>query len=183
MAEGIVTHIDRARVDVDRAVAQHAAYVAALAGAGWTIHEVAPAEELPDSAFVEDTVIVCENLAVLTRPGASERRAEVAGSEQAARELGLEIARIEAPGRLDGGDVIVDLQRVSFVDSTGLAVLLNALRRLTRARRRMGIVIGNSAVRRAFEVTRLHWTFDVFDDVQSALDGAAETVTGLAGQQ
>ena len=72
--------------------------------------------------------------------------------------------------RAGGGDVIVDLQRVSFVDSTGLAVLLNALRRLTRARRRMGIVIGNSAVRRAFEVTRLHWTFDVFDDVQSALE-------------
>jgi anti-sigma B factor antagonist len=72
--------------------------------------------------------------------------------------------------RTGGGDVVVDLQRVSFVDSTGLAVLLNALRRLTRARRRMSIVIGNSAVRRAFEVTRLHWTFDVFDDVESALE-------------
>ncbi len=71
--------------------------------------------------------------------------------------------------RTGTGDVVVDLQRVSFVDSTGLAVLLNALRRLTRARRRMGVVIGNSAVRRAFEVTRLHWTFDVFDDVDSAL--------------
>jgi anti-sigma B factor antagonist len=67
------------------------------------------------------------------------------------------------------GDVVVDLSRVSFVDSTGLAVLLNALRRLTRARRRMGLVIGTGAVLRAFEVTRLHWTFEVFDDVESAL--------------
>ena len=106
MAEGIVTHIDRASVDMDRAVAQHAAYVAALAGAGWTIHEVAPAEELPDSAFVEDAVVVCDELAVLTRPGAPERRPEVAGAEQAARELGLEIAWIDAPGSLDGGDVL-----------------------------------------------------------------------------
>ena len=67
------------------------------------------------------------------------------------------------------GDVVVDLQRVSFVDSTGLAVLLNALRRLTRARRRLGVVIGDGAVKRAFDVTRLHWTFDVFADVDNAL--------------
>jgi dimethylargininase len=106
MAEGIVTHVDRATVDLDRAGAQHAAYVSALAGAGWTIHEVPPAAELPDSAFVEDTVVVCDDLAVLTRPGAPERRPEVAGTEQAAHELGLEIARIEEPGRLDGGDVL-----------------------------------------------------------------------------
>ena len=71
--------------------------------------------------------------------------------------------------RLKHGDVVVDLRRVSFVDSTGLAVLLNALRRLTRARRRMAVVIGDGAVQRAFEVTRLHWTFDVFDDLESAL--------------
>ena len=71
--------------------------------------------------------------------------------------------------RLTAGDIVVDLQRVSFVDSTGLAVLLNALRRLTRARRRLGVVIGSGAVKRAFEVTRLHWTFDVFDDVEAAL--------------
>ena len=71
--------------------------------------------------------------------------------------------------RLKPGDVVVDLSRVSFVDSTGLAVLLNALRRLTRARRRMAVVIGAGAVRRAFDITRLHWTFDVFDDVDEAL--------------
>ena len=71
--------------------------------------------------------------------------------------------------RLKHGDVVVDLRRVSFVDSTGLAVLLNALRRLTRARRKMGVVIGDGAVQRAFEVTRLHWTFDVFDEVDDAL--------------
>ena len=46
------------------------------------------------------------DLAVLTRPGAAERRAEVAGTEAAIRALGLEVARIEAPGTLDGGDVL-----------------------------------------------------------------------------
>jgi dimethylargininase len=106
MADGIVTHIDRTPVDVDRAFEQHAGYVRALAAAGWTIHEVEPADELPDSAFIEDTVVICDGLAVLTRPGAPAREAEVAGTEAAVRRLGLEITRIEAPGTLDGGDVL-----------------------------------------------------------------------------
>jgi dimethylargininase len=106
IAEGIVTYGERQPVDAALAAKQHDAYVAALAGAGWEIREVPPADELPDSAFVEDTVVVCGGLAVLTRPGAEERRAEVEGTEAAVRELGLEVARIEAPGTLDGGDVL-----------------------------------------------------------------------------
>jgi dimethylargininase len=106
MADGIVTHIDRTPVDPERAVAQHAAYVDALAAAGWAIREVEPADDLPDSAFIEDAVVVCDGVAVLTRPGAPERQGEVAGAEAAVRALGLEVARIEAPGTLDGGDVL-----------------------------------------------------------------------------
>ena len=106
MADGIVTYGEREPADAARAAEQHDAYVAALAGAGWQISEVAPADELPDSAFVEDTVVVCGDLAVLARPGAVERRAEVAGTEEAVRALGLEVARIEEPGTLDGGDVL-----------------------------------------------------------------------------
>jgi len=106
MDEGLVTHIDRRQVDAARAAEQHAAYVAALRDAGWTIREVPPADDLPDSAFVEDTVVVCGDLAVLTRPGAPEREAEVAGTEEALEDLALEVARMEAPGTLDGGDVL-----------------------------------------------------------------------------
>ena len=106
MAEGIVTYAERIPADPALAAKQHDAYVAALAGAGWAIREVPPADELPDSAFVEDTVVVCGELAVLTRPGAPERRAEVAGTDEAVRTLGLEVARIEEPGTLDGGDVL-----------------------------------------------------------------------------
>jgi dimethylargininase len=106
MADGIVTYGEREPADAARAAEQHDAYVAALACAGWQIREVAPADELPDSAFVEDTVVVCGDLAVLARPGAVERQAEVAGTEEAVRTLGLEVARIEEPGTLDGGDVL-----------------------------------------------------------------------------
>ena len=106
MEEGITTHIDRVPASAARAARQHEAYVDAIAAAGWTIREVAPADDLPDSAFVEDTVAVFGDLAVLARPGAVERRAEVAGAEEAARSLGLEVARIQEPGTLDGGDVL-----------------------------------------------------------------------------
>ncbi len=106
MGDGLVTHIERTPVDPQRAAEQHAGYVAALAGAGWAVREVEPADELPDSAFVEDTVVVLDDLAVLARPGAPERLAEVAGTEAALDGLGLEVARIEAPGTLDGGDVL-----------------------------------------------------------------------------
>jgi dimethylargininase len=101
-----VTYGEREHVDAALAARQHDAYVGALVAAGWRVHEVEPADDLPDSAFVEDTVVVCGDLAVLARPGAPERRAEVDGTEDAVRALGLEVRRIEEPGTLDGGDVL-----------------------------------------------------------------------------
>src|SRR6266480_4372480 len=106
LAEGIVTHISRTPVDVELARSQHAAYGDALAASGWAIRPAPAADDCPDSVFVEDTVVVCGDLAVLTRPGAAVRRPEVDGVAQTVRSLGLRTARIEAPGTLDGGDVL-----------------------------------------------------------------------------
>jgi dimethylargininase len=106
MQDGITTHIDRVPADSGLAARQHAAYVDAVMRAGWAVREVDPADDLPDSAFVEDTVVVIDDLAVVTRPGAAERRPEVAAAEAAVRSLGLEVARIEEAGTLDGGDVL-----------------------------------------------------------------------------
>jgi dimethylargininase len=106
LADGIVTHISRTPVDVALARAQHEAYAGALAASGWTVRQAPAADDCPDSVFVEDVVVVCEDLAVLTRPGAPARRAEVAGAAEAVGSLGLRMARIEAPGTLDGGDVL-----------------------------------------------------------------------------
>ena len=74
LAEGIVTHISRTPVDMALARAQHAAYAEALAASGWMIRQVPAAEDCPDSVFVEDAVVVCEDLAVLARSGAPARR-------------------------------------------------------------------------------------------------------------
>ena len=106
LAQGIVTHIPRVPVDPVLAARQYTIYQEAVASAGWRVHEVEKAPDLPDSVFVEDPVVVCENLAVLTRSGADVRRGEVDGVEASVRLLGLDVARIEAPGTLDGGDVL-----------------------------------------------------------------------------
>ncbi len=92
LAEGILTHIGRSPVDVGVARAQHVAYAGALAASGWMIREVPAADDCPDSVFIEDTVVICADLAVLTRPGAPARRAEVAGVAEAVRSLGLRTA-------------------------------------------------------------------------------------------
>ncbi|TDB96526.1 dimethylargininase [Actinomadura sp. 7K534] len=106
LAEGIVTHAARRPVDVALAARQHEAYVAALRSAGRRVRAVAPADDHPDAVFVEDALVVCGDVAVLGRSGEERRRGELAGAELAARELGLRIERIEAPGTLDGGDVL-----------------------------------------------------------------------------
>ncbi len=106
LAEGLVTHIDRTPVDADLALRQWDGYVAALEAEGWETLEVPPADDCPDAAFVEDTVLVYGDLAVIARPGADERKPETTGTEQTLTDLGYRIARIEEPGTLDGGDVL-----------------------------------------------------------------------------
>jgi dimethylargininase len=106
LADGITTHIYRVPVDVDLARRQWQAYVAAMSDAGWDIHEVAPADDCPDSVFVEDSVVMFGALAVLTNPGAPSRRGEIAGTAQVLERLGYDCVAITDPGTLDGGDVL-----------------------------------------------------------------------------
>ncbi len=107
LADGLVTHIERSDdVDAELAQRQWDGYVAALHDEGWTTHEVSPAPDSPDSVFVEDTVVVYGDLAIVCRPGADERWPEVPAAEDAVRAQGYRVVRIEAPGTLDGGDVL-----------------------------------------------------------------------------
>lgn len=93
-------------MDPALAVRQWEGYVGALAAAGWSTVEVPPADDCPDGVFVEDTMVVYRDLAVIARAGAVERRPEAAAAEQTVAAQGYRIARITAPGTLDGGDVL-----------------------------------------------------------------------------
>ncbi|GAB6987354.1 dimethylargininase [Nocardioides pyridinolyticus] len=126
LADGLVTHIDRTPVDLDLALRQWEGYVAALHAEGWETVEVAPADDCPDAVFVEDTVVMYGDLAVLTRPGADERKPETAATEATLRELGYRVARIEAPGTLDGGDVLKHVTAEGATVWVGLGGRTNA---------------------------------------------------------
>ncbi|MPY58718.1 dimethylargininase [Streptomyces spongiae] len=106
LAEGLVTHLEREKVDVDLAVEQWEAYTEALRAHDWETVEVEPADDCPDSVFVEDTVVMFRNVALIGRSGAESRRGETLGVEEAVAGLGCSVNWIWAPGTLDGGDVL-----------------------------------------------------------------------------
>ena len=73
-----LTHLQRTAIDVALAREQHHGYEQALRELGCRIETLPEEPELPDSVFVEDTAIVLDEVAVITRPGAPSRRAETA---------------------------------------------------------------------------------------------------------
>ena len=91
--------------DLDRAVAQHAAYADLLRSLGLDVLELPPDPALPDCCFVEDVAIVLDEVALLAMPTPPSRRGEIAAVEEAvARFRPLE--RTPLPATLEGGDVL-----------------------------------------------------------------------------
>ncbi|MBA8884223.1 dimethylarginine dimethylaminohydrolase family protein [Dokdonella fugitiva] len=100
-----LSFVERAPIDLDRAIEQHRAYRAALATLGCEVHDLPAQPQCPDAVFVEDVAVVVDEVAVMTRPGAESRRGEGATvAPLLARWRTLRA--IEAPGTLDGGDVL-----------------------------------------------------------------------------
>lgn len=88
-----------------RALEQHEAYCAALTRCGLKLTRLEADERYPDSTFVEDTAVVTEHCAILTRPGAPSRVGEVAGVKAVLARLYSELPSLHEPGTLDGGDI------------------------------------------------------------------------------
>jgi dimethylargininase len=130
-----LTHVERSPIDVERARAQHDAYEWALVELGCTVRRLDTTDEMPDSVFIEDTAVVFREAAVIARPGAESRRAEVAGVSAALQRFGMPRGEIVDPGTLDGGDVLVVGRRVfvgesARTNSEGIRQLKQLLRRL-----------------------------------------------------
>ena len=93
-------------IDLELARAQHAAYVAAIRASGLEVVEIPAAEALPDAVFVEDPIVVLGVRALVTRPGAPSREAEVASVAEAVGNWCQELRLAPFSARLDGGDVL-----------------------------------------------------------------------------
>src|SRR4029078_1144458 len=78
-------------------------------------------------------------------------------------------------------DLVLDFSRVEFIDSTGLSVLLNGLRRLTRRQGALSLVCTHPTLMRLFELTRLDSTFDIVGTREEALAHVAAAATNSSG--
>ena len=85
---------------------------------------------------------------------------------------------------VEGGarQVIVDLGRVEFLDSTGLGVLVGALKRLRVVGGELLLVCAQERLLKIFRITGLDRVFALFDSVESASGGdEARDPVGTAG--
>ena len=111
----------------------------------------APNFELSEELLDDRTVVLCVQgeIHATTAPEFSERLNDAIASGKTG--------------------VILDLTGVEFIDSTGLSVLLNGLRRVTRVRGTMLIACANPTVLRLFEITKLDSTFEIFPSCEEAV--------------
>lgn len=114
--------------DLQKMLADHAHYVATLKSTGAEVIELSPLEEYPDGVFVEDTALCLPQGAVLMRPGAPSRMGEVSEMEPALRAVYDDVRRINGPGHIEGGDILVTgreilVGRSDRTDAAGVAEL------------------------------------------------------------
>jgi dimethylargininase len=95
----------RQPIDIATAIAQHQAYRQCLDELGLHIVTLPAEPDLPDCVFVEDPVVVVDEIAVISNMGAASRRPE-AESLAAALSAYRELKFLREPATLDGGDVM-----------------------------------------------------------------------------
>ncbi|HOT96917.1 MAG TPA: STAS domain-containing protein [bacterium] len=65
--------------------------------------------------------------------------------------------------------LVVNLDRVSYMDSSGLATLIEGLQHLNRNNGRMAVTGLRDAVKEVFELTRLDTVFTIYPDPPTAM--------------
>ncbi len=101
-----LTHLGRKTIDIEKAIHQHQRYENVLSSLGVEILSLPAEKGFPDAVFVEDTAVVFDEVAVITRPGAESRRGETASIEKALSTFRKTVC-IQPPATLEGGDVLV----------------------------------------------------------------------------
>ena len=70
--------------------------------------------------------------------------------------------------------ILVNLQKVGYMDSSGFGALLGATKRLRPDGGKLGLVGCNQVIGRMLKITRLNTIFDMFDEEDSALRAFAD---------
>ncbi|BAQ54558.1 dimethylarginine dimethylaminohydrolase family protein [Mycoplasmopsis arginini] len=110
MVDGITSAPELGKPIYDLALIQHDKYIEALKSCGVNVTVCPKSEQFPDSCFVEDTaVIVTGEIAILSNPGAASRNGEKHEMLPYLEKFFDKdhLFKIEAPGTLDGGDVMM----------------------------------------------------------------------------
>jgi anti-sigma B factor antagonist len=83
-----------------------------------------------------------------------------------APQLDAELSRLTGEGRTD---LVVDLARVDFLDSTGLSVLVKTLKRVREADGRLDVVVTSERVAKVFRITGLDQLIPLHPTLADAL--------------
>jgi dimethylargininase len=119
----------------DGVLAEHAAYVATLRGLGLTVDVLSPADDYPDSIFVEDPALVFTEGAIVLNLAAPSRAGEAALIAPELESRFDRVLRMQGPGHADGGDVLILPDRVIIglsnrTDREGASELIGLLAEL-----------------------------------------------------
>ncbi|MBA2727639.1 MAG: hypothetical protein H0U49_05650 [Parachlamydiaceae bacterium] len=94
-------------IDLNLAKQQHENYIALLEKLVLKVIRLEADPNHPDCNFIEDTAIIVDGIAVISRMGALERRGEEVPVAHALKELGIkDIIHLQPPGTMDGGDIL-----------------------------------------------------------------------------
>ncbi|MFW6038659.1 MAG: dimethylarginine dimethylaminohydrolase family protein [Candidatus Saliniplasma sp.] len=104
-------------IDLEKTLVQHENYVRILEKHGIKVEKLPVQESYPDSIFVQDTALIGEesNTASICRFGEPSRRGEEKVVAEHLKRDGYEVKDIQAPGTVEGGDILVTDKNKVFV--------------------------------------------------------------------
>ncbi len=109
MVNGLTAHPELGVPDYEKALQQHEAYQKALAQCGVALTVLPAQEAYPDSCFIEDVAVLTKYCAIITNPATPSRNPEIKAIKPVLLQFYPQdkIYEINAPGTLEGGDVMM----------------------------------------------------------------------------
>ena len=90
-----------------KALEQHKEYIKALEACGLEVLILPADERYPDSTFVEDVALLTPECAIITNPGASSRKGEIAEIKGVLNIFYSKIEQVKDPGTVEAGDIMM----------------------------------------------------------------------------